>query len=99
MVRPVEVGDLGAVGPGELEQRLGVGPAVVARDGDRAEVRELEGLQRGEVGRVLDEHDVARVQERARDEPERLLGARGDQQVVRGHGQAAAGHEGGEARA
>ena len=33
--------------------------------GDRHEprAREAEGLQRGEVGRVLDEHDVARVQQ------------------------------------
>ena len=41
-----------------------------------------EALQRGQVGRVLDEDDVSRIQQRGCGKAERLLGAGGDQHVV-----------------
>ena len=47
----------------ERRQRLGVEAVLVARHRLQARAREAEGLQRGEVGRVLDEDDVARVEQ------------------------------------
>ena len=58
-------------------------PVLVARHGLQARAREAEGLQRREVGGALHEDDVARVQQGRGDEPERLLGARRDEQLAR----------------
>ncbi len=66
-------------------------PCVVAGGGDEARAGEAEGLQRREVGGVLDEHDVVGVDEHARDEAERLLRAGRDEDLVRFGGQAPAG--------
>ena len=48
---------------GERRDRVGVEAVVVARDRDDLRAGELEGLQRREVGRLLDEHRVARLEQ------------------------------------
>ena len=67
----------------EAGQRVGVQALVVAGHGDHPRARQGEALQRREVGRVLDEDRVAAVEQDGRDEPERLLGAGRDEQLVR----------------
>lgn len=51
-----------AVGRRELADRLGQQAVVVGRDGDGPRAGEREDLQGREVGRVLDEHRVARLE-------------------------------------
>ena len=63
--------------------RVGVEAVVVARDRHHARARERERLQRGEVRRLLDEHDVARLDQHGRGERQRLLRAAADQHLVR----------------
>jgi hypothetical protein len=53
--------------------RVGIEPLVVARHRHHLGAGELERLQRREVGRLLDEHRVARLEQHSRDQRERLL--------------------------
>ena len=57
-------------------------PSSSQADRHEPRAREAEALQRREVGGALDEDDVARIQQRRRDQPERLLGARRDEQLA-----------------
>ena len=66
----------------ECVERVGVQAAVIARDRDRLRSGEGEALQRGQVGRLLDEHPVAGFDEHRRHQRQRLLGAAGDEQIV-----------------
>jgi hypothetical protein len=84
--------------PDDLRERLRVEAVLVGADRDDAGPGQLEALQCGEVRRVLDEHDRARVEQRGGDQAERLLRTRGDQQVVHAGGQAARGHPRGDPR-
>ena len=62
--------------------RVRVEPVVVARDRHRHGAGERERLQRRQVGRLLDEHAVAGLQQHGGGERERLLGAARDEHVV-----------------
>ena len=62
--------------------RVGIEAVVVARDRHHARARERERLQRREVRRLLDEHDVARLDQHGRGERERLLRAAADEHLV-----------------
>ena len=81
---------------GQRRRRLGVEPVVVARDRHDGRAGELERLQRREVGRLLHEHGVARLEQHGRDQRQRLLGAARDQQLVGVRRQAARGQPGGD---
>ena len=67
---------------GERGDGVGVEPVVVAGHRDDGRAGELEGLERGEVARLLDQHGVAGLEQDGGDQRERLLGAAGDQQLV-----------------
>ncbi len=72
-----------------LIERLGVEPVVVA--GHRHDLRagELEGLDRGQIRGLLDQHDRAGIEQRGRDQRQRLLAAGRDENLV-GDGRQAA---------
>ena len=71
-----------AVARGERRDGVRVEAVVVARDRHHLRAGELEGLQRGEIRRLLDEHRVARLEQHGRDQRQRLLGAARDQQLL-----------------
>ena len=64
--------------------RVRIEALVVAGDGHEPRTGEREALQRREVGRLLDEHRVAGLEQRGGDERQCLLGARAHEHVVRG---------------
>jgi hypothetical protein len=68
---------------GEDRGRVRIQAAVVARDRHRDGAGERERLQRGEVGRLLHEHPVTRLEQSSGDECEGLLRAARHKQVVR----------------
>ena len=70
----------GAVARGQRGDGLGVEAVVVARHRDDLGAGELERLERGEVGRLLDQHAVAGLEQHGRDQRQRLLRAARDQQ-------------------
>ena len=72
-------------------ERVGVQAIVVAGDRDGLGPGQREALERGEVGRLLDEHAVTGLEQDGRHQRERLLGAAGDEQVVSGGVQPALG--------
>jgi hypothetical protein len=82
-----EVEELRRVAGDELGERLGVDAVVVAVHRHEPGAREREALQRGEVGRVLDQDAVAGVEQDAGDEPERLLGPGRHEDLARARGQ------------
>ena len=65
-------------------QVVHVEPVVVQRNGDERRLEAPERLDRAQVGRTLDDDDVAGVQERLADQLERLDRAARDQQLVLG---------------
>ena len=67
---------------GQREDRVRVQALVIAGDRDHVGARELEGLDGGEVRRLLDEHGRAGIERHRRDERERLLRPAGDEQIV-----------------
>ena len=77
-------------------ERLGQEPVVVAGDRHEPRARQAEGLERGEVGRLLDEHDRPGFHEQRRDEGQRLLGAARDDQLVGRRRQPAARQQAGD---
>ena len=66
----------------ERAQGIRVKAVVVARHRHADRPRQVEALKRREVGRLLDEHAVARVEHQRRDQRERLLRAVRDQQLI-----------------
>ena len=60
---------------GQRRRGVGIDPVVVARHRHELGAGELEGLQRREVGRLLDEDPVARLDQHGGGQRERLLGA------------------------
>ncbi len=88
------IGEFGAWRAGIAGGRIGFGRAVVAGRRELAVdgLMGAEGLQRPEIGRPRHQHHVAGREEQAADEVERLLRARGDEDVVDGAGDAARRH-------
>ena len=83
----------------QRRQRVGIDAVLVARHDDQPRAGEAEALQRGEVGGVLDEHDVCGIEQHAGEQPERLLGAGRDDDLAGVGVEAARGEAVGEQRA
>ena len=67
----------------ELVKRIWVKPIIVAGHGHSDRARQRETLKRSEVGRLLHEHPVPRLQQHPGYERQCLLRAAGDEQVLR----------------
>ena len=67
---------------GERRRGVGIQPVVVARHRHDGRAGQPERLQRGEVGRLLGEHDVARLEQYGGDQRQRLLRAARDEELL-----------------
>jgi hypothetical protein len=89
-----DVDEAGLDPAGELVHRFWDDAIVVGGDRLESRLEALEGLDGREIGRVLREHEVVRIQEDLPDQIEGLLGTRGDEDIVRGTRDAAGTHLG-----
>jgi hypothetical protein len=66
----------------EILQRLGHDPPVVQRDADRAHPGATHHVERAGVGDLLGQHRRARLAQQRGDEADRLVGTRGDEDLL-----------------